>query len=122
MYTTNGQNGAISIIRKMSVSVLFLVGAIGYSVYVLFGLVGSLAGGSEVTDLMDQIMAMSGGYSSLDYSAVRAVSGMFNGITVFSMLVSMLPAMVIVAGIWLIFAAAKRNMLPGTASAVQHGL
>ena len=44
MYTTNGQNGAISIIRKMSVSVLFLVGAIGYSVYVLFGLVGSLAG------------------------------------------------------------------------------
>ncbi|HJC37687.1 MAG TPA: FHA domain-containing protein [Candidatus Mediterraneibacter faecigallinarum] len=117
MYTTNGQNGAISIIRKMSVSVLFLVGAIGYSVYVLFGLVGSLAGGSEVTDLMDQIMAMSGGYSSLDYSAVRAVSGMFNGISVFSMLVSMLPAMVIVAGIWLIFAAAKRNMLPGTASA-----
>lgn len=116
MYTTNGQNGAISIIRKMSVSVLFLVGAIGYSVYVLFGLVGSLAGGSEVTDLMDQIMAMSGGYSSLDYSAVRAVSGMFNGISVFSMLVSMLPAMVIVAGIWLIFAAAKRNMLPGTAS------
>ena len=57
-----------------------------------------------------------GGYSSLDYSAVRAVSGMFNGITVFSMLMSMLPAMVIVAGIWLIFAAAKRNMLPGTAS------
>ena len=116
MYTTNGQNGAISIIRKMSVSVLFLVGAIGYSVYVLFGLVGSLAGRSGVTDLMDQIMSMSGGYSSLDYSAVRAVSGMFNGITVFSMLMSMLPAMVIVAGIWLIFAAAKRNMLPGTAS------
>ena len=113
---TNGQNGAISIIRKMSVSVLFLVGAIGYSVYVLFGLVGSLAGRSGVTDLMDQIMSMSGGYSSLDYSAVRAVSGMFNGITVFSMLMSMLPAMVIVAGIWLIFAAAKRNMLPGTAS------
>lgn len=116
MYTTNGQNGAISIIRKMSVSVLFLVGAIGYSVYVLFGLVGSLAGRSGVTDLMDQIMSMSGGYSSLDYSAVLAVSGMFNGITVFSMLMSMLPAMVIVAGIWLIFAAAKRNMLPGTAS------
>ena len=116
MYTTHGQNGAISIIRKMSVSVLFLVGAIGYSVYVLFGLVGSLAGRSGVTDLMDQIMSMSGGYSSLDYSAVRAVSGMFNGITVFSMLMSMLPAMVIVAGIWLIFAAAKRNMLPGTAS------
>ena len=116
MYTTNGQNGAISIILKMSVSVLFLVGAIGYSVYVLFGLVGSLAGRSGVTDLMDQIMSMSGGYSSLDYSAVRAVSGMFNGITVFSMLMSMLPAMVIVAGIWLIFAAAKRNMLPGTAS------
>ena len=116
MYTTNGQNGAISIIRKMSVSVLFLVGAIGYSVYVLFGLVGSLTGRSGVTDLMDQIMSMSGGYSSLDYSAVRAVSGMFNGITVFSMLMSMLPAMVIVAGIWLIFAAAKRNMLPGTAS------
>lgn len=116
MYTTNGQNGAISIIRKMSVSVLFLVGAIGYSVYVLFGLVGSLAGRSGGTDLMDQIMSMSGGYSSLDYSAVRAVSGMFNGITVFSMLMSMLPAMVIVAGIWLIFAAAKRNMLPGTAS------
>ena len=116
MYTTNGQNGAISIIRKLSVSVLFLVGAIGYSVYVLFGLVGSLAGGSGVTDLMDRIMAMSGGYSSLDYSAVRAVSGMFNGISVFSMLMSMLPAMVIVAGIWLIFAAAKRNMLPGTAS------
>lgn len=116
MYTQNQQNGAVTAIRTMAVSILFLVGAIGYSVYVLFELVGGIAGGSGVMDIMTGIMEMGGGYSSADYGAMQAVSGMLGGMSVFSTLISLLPVMVSLAGVWLVFAAAKRNALPGLAS------
>lgn len=117
MYTQNQQNGAVTAIRTMAVSILFLVGAIGYSVYVFFELVGGIAGGSGVMDIMTGIMEMGGGYSSADYGAMQAVSGMLGGMSVFSTLISLIPVMVSLAGVWLVFAAAKRNALPGLASA-----
>ena len=55
MYTQNGQNGqsgAVGIIQAMSVSVLFLVAAIGYSAYVLCELLGGFSGGSGFMDIM----------------------------------------------------------------------
>ncbi len=115
MYNQNGQNEAVSLIRTMAVSVLFLVGAIGYSVYVLFELLGGIAGGSGIVSLINRIMVTSGGYSSMDYNAMQAISGVLGGMTVLSTLVSMLPALVIAAGVWLVFAAAKRNVFPGNA-------
>ena len=119
MYTQNGQNGqgtAVSIIQAIAVSVLFLVAAIGYSVYVLFELLSGFSGGSGIMDIMNSAMQMSGGYSSMDYGAVQALSGFMGGMTMFTTLITLLPAMVITAGIWLAFAAAKRNVLPGLAS------
>ena len=119
MYTQNGQNGqsgAVGIIQAMSVSVLFLVAAIGYSAYVLCELLGGFSGGSGFMDLANQIMQMEGGYSSMDYASMQIFSGMFDGMSVTFTLISLLPAMVITAGIWLVFAAAKKNALPGLAS------
>ena len=116
MYNQNQQSGAVTVIRNMAVSVLFLVGAIGYSVYVLFQLVGGIAGGSGIMDIMTGIMEMNGGYGSADYGTMQAVSGMLGGMTVFSTLIGMIPVMVSLAGVWLVFAAAKRNALPGLAS------
>ena len=119
MYTQNGQNGqgtSVSIIQAIAVSVLFLVAAIGYSVYVLFELLSGFSGGSGIMDIMNSAMQMSGGYSSMDYGAVQALSGFMGGMTMFTTLITLLPAMVITAGIWLAFAAAKRNVLPGLAS------
>ena len=119
MYTQNGQNGqgtAVSIIRTMAVSVLFLIAAIGYSMYVLFELLSGFSGGSGIMDIMNSAMQMSGGYSTMDYSAVQALSGFMSGMTMFTTVITLLPAMLIMAGIWLAFAAAKRNVLPGLAS------
>lgn len=119
MYTQNGQNGqgtAVSIIRTMAVSVLFLIAAIGYSMYVLFELLSGFSGGSGIMDIMNSAMQMSGGYSTMDYSAVQALSGFMGGMTMFTTVITLLPAMLIMAGIWLAFAAAKRNVLPGLAS------
>lgn len=115
MYNQNGQNGAVNLIHTMAVSVLFLVAAIGYSVYVLFELLGSLVGGSGITEMLNSLMNLGGGYGSASYYALSEISSMMNKVTVFSMLVSLIPAMIIVAGIWLVFAAAKSNQLPGLA-------
>lgn len=67
-------------------------------------------------DTVNRAMQMGGGYSSIDYGAMQAVSSMFGSMSVLSTLISLLPAMVIVAGIWMVFAAAKRNVLPGLAA------
>ena len=116
MNTQNVQNGTINVIRTMATSVLFLVGTIGYSVYVLFELLGSFTGGSELMSMMNRIMAESGAYSSMDYETMQILSGVFGSTSVISTLFSMIPTMVAVAGIWMVFAAAKQNKLPGIAS------
>lgn len=116
MNTQNVQNGTINVIRTMATSVLFLVGTIGYSVYVLFELLGSFSGGSELMSMMNRIMAESGTYSSMDYETMQILSGVFGSTSVISTLFSLLPAMVAVAGIWMIFAAARQNKLPGIAA------
>ena len=69
MNTQNVQNGTINVIRTMATSVLFLVGTIGYSAYVLFELLGSFSGGSELMSMMNRIMAESGAFQ--EYLAVR---------------------------------------------------
>ena len=106
----------MNVVRSMATSVLFLVGTIGYSVYVLFELLGSFTGGSEIMNMFNNIMAQSGAYSSMDYQSLQILSGIFGSTSVISTLFGLIPAMVLVAGIWLVFAAAKQNKLPGIAA------
>ena len=116
MNTQNVQNGTLNVVRTMATSVLFLVGTIGYSAYVLFELLGSFTGGSEIMNMFNNIMAQSGAYSSMDYQSLQMLSGIFSSTSVISTLFGLIPAMVLVAGIWLVFAAAKQNKLPGIAA------
>lgn len=116
MNTQNVQNGTLNVVRTMATSVLFLVGTIGYSAYVLFELLGSFTGGSEIMNMFNNIMAQSGAYSSMDYQSLQMLSGIFGSTSVISTLFGLIPAMVLVAGIWLVFAAAKQNKLPGIAA------
>ena len=116
MNTQNVQNGTLNVVRTMATSVLFLVGTIGYSAYVLFELLGSFTGGSEIMNMFNYIMAQSGAYSSMDYQSLQMLSGIFGSTSVISTLFSLIPAMVLVAGIWMVFAAAKQNKLPGIAA------
>lgn len=116
MNTQNVQNGTLNVVRTMATSVLFLVGTIGYSAYVLFELLGSFTGGSEIMNMFNNIMAQSGAYSSMDYQSLQMLSGIFGSTSVISTLFSLIPAMVLVAGIWMVFAAAKQNKLPGIAA------
>ena len=116
MNTQNVQNGILNVVRTMATSVLFLVGTIGYSAYVLFELLGSFTGGSEIMNMFNNIMAQSGAYSSMDYQSLQMLSGIFGSTSVISTLFSLIPAMVLVAGIWMVFAAAKQNKLPGIAA------
>ena len=106
----------MNVVRSMATSVLFLVGTIGYSVYVLFELLGSFTGGSEIMNMFNNIMAQSGAYSSMDYQSLQMLSGIFGSTSVISTLFGLIPAMVLVAGIWMVFAAAKQNKLPGIAA------
>ena len=116
MNTQNVQNGTLNVVRTMATSVLFLVGTIGYSAYVLFELLGSFTGESEIMNMFNNIMAQSGAYSSMDYQSLQILSGIFGSTSVISTLFGLIPAMVLVAGIWLVFAAAKQNKLPGIAA------
>ena len=116
MNIQNVQNGTLNVIRIMATSVLFLVGTIGYSAYVLFELLGSFTGGSEIMNMFNNIMAQSGAYSSMDYQSLQMLSGIFGSTSVISTLFGLIPAMVLVAGIWMVFAAAKQNKLPGIAA------
>ena len=116
MNTQNVQNGTLNVVRTMATSVLFLVGTIGYSAYVLFELLGSFTGGSEIMNMFNNIMAQSGAYSSMDYQSLQILSGIFGSTSVISTLFGLIPAMVLVAGIWMVFAAAKQNKLPGAAA------
>lgn len=106
----------MNVVRSMATSVLFLVGTIGYSVYVLFELLGSFTGESEIMNMFNNIMAQSGAYSSMDYQSLQILSGIFGSTSVISTLLGLIPAMVLVAGIWIVFAAAKQNKLPGIAA------
>lgn len=116
MNTQNVQNGTINEIRTMASSTLFLVGIIGYSAYLLFELLGSFTGGSGIMSMVNRIMAESGAYSSMSFGSMQAISGVFGSIAVLSTLFSMIPTMVVGAGIWMVFAAARQNRLPGIAA------
>ena len=112
----NEQSTTGGMIRSLAGSVLFLTGAIGYSVYVVFELLTGFTGGTSLLGLWEDIMLKSGSYSMMDYGTLDVFYNVMTGMSVITTLITLLPAMVITAGIWMIFAAAKKNVLPGTAA------
>ena len=110
MYEQYEQNPVIKTVRTMLTSPLFLVGAIGYSVYVLFELFGGIMGGSEITRLMNRIFELSGGYSmNYGYDYMQTYMSAFNGIRVMGALIVTIPAILIAVGMWLSFVSAKNK-------------
>ena len=70
MYDQSGQNTVMGTMKKMLTSPLFLVGAIGYSVYCLFELLSEIAGGSAINNLLYNLDSLSG--YSMDYGYMQA--------------------------------------------------
>lgn len=112
MYDQNEQNLVIRTIRTMISSPLFLVGAIGYSVYALFELLGGLTGGDAFSSLINGLSWINRSYS-MDYSFTQAYLRGYNMGRVIIALIMAVPVILIVAGIWLSFASAKSNSQPG---------
>lgn len=111
MYDQNKQSSVIRTMKAMITSSLFLVSAIGYSVYALFELLGGFGGGSAIESLMNLIPELDWGYG-MDYSYIQTYLGVFQGIRVLAVLISAIPAALIVAGMWITFASAKNNSQP----------
>lgn len=107
------ENDVRNEIRTMALSRLFLAGAAGYSVYIVFQLLGAAVRSSQAPALLDQFLAA----GQIDPAAGQAAAGMLGGMMIFVTLAGMVPAIVTAAGIWMVFAAAKRNRLPGQADA-----
>ena len=111
MYDQSGQNTVMGTMKKMLTSPLFLVGAIGYSVYCLFELLSEIAGGSAISNLLYNLDSLSG--YSMDYGYMQAYLSAYNGARVVTALVLSIPVVLIVTGMWLMFASAKSNSQPG---------
>lgn len=111
MYDQSGQNTVMRTMKKMLTSPLFLVGAIGYSVYCLFELLSEIAGGSAISNLLYNLDSLSG--YSMDYGYMQAYLSAYNGARVVTALVLSIPVVLIVTGMWLMFASAKSNSQPG---------
>lgn len=106
MYDQNEQNPVIKTVKSMIASPLFLVGAIGYSVYAVFKFFDGILGGSSLSSLMNSLSRMGGGYG-IDYSYIQAYMGAYNGVRIMIAFIAVIPVFLIVAGMWLSFAAVK---------------
>jgi len=85
-------------------SPLYLVGAITYSVYGLFGLLSSISGIPYLDVILDEIRRDAG---SFIYYELASYIGKINAAIIAGNIIGMIPAFVILAGIWVIFGAAK---------------
>lgn len=106
MYNSKEQNSAVKAAKSMFGSPLYLVGAITYSVYGFFGLLGSFLGSSYLNIIAKAIREEAGPFL---YYKVQSYVEALNTAAVVSGIIGMLPALVILAGIWVIFGAAKNK-------------
>lgn len=97
MYNIHAENS----VKGMISSPLFLTGAIGYSTYVLFQLLGGTGGigtGDQIRRLLQQSM----------YNAdMEYYQTYINGYIMGQFLVQLVPLILIAVGIWMTFASAK---------------
>ena len=104
MYNSKGQSSAVKTAKSMLGSPLYLVGAITYSVYGLFGLLSSISGIPYLDVILDEIRRDAG---SFIYYELASYIGKINAAIIAGNIIGMIPAFVILAGIWVIFGAAK---------------
>lgn len=109
MYEQDKENSTINMIKTMVTSPLFLVGAIAYSVYVVFALLGGIVGGgSAISSLMNQLSTLGAGYS-VDYNYMQAYIVGYNTGRVLVALIVSAPMILIAVGMWISFVSAKGN-------------
>lgn len=106
---------AVSAIKKVASSPVFLAGAIAYTVYAFFGFISSASMGM-VTNYMVEIMEMMNMTFNEIQQAREIVSGMIGPLTVMSF-VGMIPAVLTAVAVWLIYASAKDTASDGIKTA-----
>ena len=110
MYDQNTESSVIRTVRTMLSSPLFLVGAIGYSVYGLFellgGIAGNAAGSSMLNSLLNNLGSVQGGYGMSD-NYLQMYMGAYSGVSLLGTLISAVPVILLAVGMWLLFASAK---------------
>lgn len=107
-YDKNLSNQTVQTAKNMLSSPLFLTGVTAYSVYGVFQVLGGLAGGSSVNSLLNHLAGMGNEYGA-GYGYMFGYLGAYNVARVLFTLISSLPALCIIAGMWMMFAAAKKN-------------
>ena len=111
MYGQDEQCPVIKMVRTMLASPLFLTGAIGYSVYGLFELLGGLAGSaaeSRVMSVIDNLGGAQSGYG-MGGGHLQGYVSVFNGVNVLGTLLGSVPAILIAVGMWMLYATAKSS-------------
>ncbi len=102
---------AVSVIKKVALSPVFLAGAIVYTVYAVFGFLSS-ASMNMVTNYIVEIMEM----MDMSFAEIQEVSDMISGmigpLTVASF-VGMIPTVLITVAVWLIYASARDTVNAG---------
>ena len=114
-YDKNLSNQTVQTAKNMLSSPLFLTGVTAYSVYGVFQVLGGLAGGSSVNSLLNHLVGMGNEYGA-GYGYMFGYLGAYNVARVLFTLISSLPALCMIAGMWMVFVAAKKN----TAQTVNH--
>lgn len=105
--------------RSVAMSPLFLTGAIAYSVMIVATLIASLTGGNSIyAALMNYIQMLSSmGVPELNELTYQLSSTLYTmgGVSLVGTLLGMLPSLLVLAGIWMTFAAAiDRNDTPAS--------
>ena len=107
MYSQNKQNSTVRAVKSAAASPLFLIGAIGYSVYVLLQFLNGFIGGANLSSQLNELLQ-----ESLYRNNSSFMRGYINGYTggyMAAMLIQLIPAILIVVGIWITFASAKNE-------------
>lgn len=107
------QNPVIDLMRRLTTSPLFLIGAIAYSCTILFTLIAAMST-SSLEWLMDQYFNFLFQYGSIGeigeiMGQVNRILPMMRRMSFGSALFGQIPAILIAVGIWLLFASAKNR-------------
>lgn len=106
MYSQNKQNPTVRAVKSAAAAPLFLVGAIGYSVYGLLQFLDGFIGGANMRSQLNELLQ-----DSL-YNNSSFMQGYINGYTggyMIAMLIQLIPVILIATGMWITFASAKNE-------------
>lgn len=111
----SGPVSVLELLRRLATSPLYLTGAIAYTCFILFNLV-SATSGSTLERLMDQYLSLLFRYGNMGMGELgealdqlNSVMPLMRGATLGTALVGQIPAILIVVGLWMLFASAKNR-------------